>query len=102
MSADPLYAEYQETKLLADVSYLFLTTKNAICTSLSSQTFWIHEFLEPEEKKLFLNNAYLMVVGTSHWKWGKTTICGMNVMINTIVGCVEVLILFVQNMKNLT
>jgi hypothetical protein len=102
MSADPLYAEYRQTKLLADVSYLLLTTKHAIRTSLGGQTLWLHEFMELEEKKLFLNNAYLMVVGTSHWKWGKTTICGRNVMINTIVGCVEVLILFVQNMKNLT
>ena len=99
MSADPLYAEYRETK---HVSYLLLTTKHAIRTSLGGQTLWLHEFMELEEKKLFLNNAYLMVVGTSHWKWGKTTICGMNVMINTIVGCVEVLILFVHNMKNLT
>lgn len=102
MSADPLYAEYRETKLLADVSYLLLTTKHAIRTSLGGQTLWLHEFMELEEKKLFLNNAYLMVVSTSHWKWGKTTICERNVMINTIVGFVEVLILFVHNMKNLT
>lgn len=77
LSADPLYAEYRETKLLPDGSYLLLTTKHAICTSVGGQTLWIHEFLEPEEKKLFLNDAYLMdngnlmVVGSSHRKWGK-------------------------------
>ena len=77
LSVEPFHSEYRETKHLADGSYLLLTTKLAIRTSADGQTLRTFDFQEPEEKKLFLNDAFLMdngnlmVVGSSHRKWGK-------------------------------
>ena len=71
------FSEYRDTELLADGSILLITTKRIICTTADGQTKWMHEFFEPEEKKIFLNDAYaldngnMLVVGASQREWGK-------------------------------
>lgn len=77
LSVEPHFSEYRTTELLEDGSSLLLTTKCAIRTSAGGQEIWKHEFWQPEEKKLFLNdaclmdNGNLMVVGSSHRNWGQ-------------------------------
>ena len=71
------FSEYRDTELLADGSILLITTKRIICTAADGQTKWMHEFFEPEEKKIFLNDIYVMDngnmlgVGSSQREWGK-------------------------------
>ena len=77
LSVEPHFSEYRTTELLEDGSSLLLTTKCAIRTSAGGQEIWKHEFLQPEDKKLFLNdaclmdNGNLMVVGSSRRNWGQ-------------------------------
>ena len=74
---DEKFSEYRDTELLADGSILLITTKRIICTAANGQTKWMHEFFEPEEKKISLNDAYaldngnMLVVGSSQREWGK-------------------------------
>jgi hypothetical protein len=74
---DEKFSEYRDTELLADGSILLITTKRIICTAANGQTKWMHEFFEPEEKKISLNDVYMMdngnmlLVGSSQREWGK-------------------------------
>lgn len=71
------FSDYRDTKLLPDGKILLITTKRIICITADGQTVWMHEFFEPQEEKIILNDACLMddgnvmVVGSSQREWGQ-------------------------------